>query len=125
MQSANNDLSPRSYPTKLSMATHSELRAPVHDDLTIVEGLLNKSKVPNRTSSFTGTQVLSHSTGRFRSSVALTETSVGGVSRRAGRTSNTWTSSDGDVLSEKDEVDNRTVFFQEFNRLAKKVFSTV
>jgi hypothetical protein len=121
MQSANNDLSHRSYSTKLSMATQSDLRAPVYDDMTIAEGLLNNSKVPHRTSSFTGTHRLSHSTGQFRSSVALTEASAGGISRRAGRTSNTWTSSDGDVLSDQDEVDDRTVFLQEFNRLARKV----
>jgi hypothetical protein len=121
MQSANNDLSHRSYSTKLSMATQSDLRAPVYDDMTIAEGLLNNSKVPHRTGSFTGTHGLSHSTGQFRSSVALTEASAGGISRRAGRTSNTWTSSDGDVLSDHDEVDDRTVFLQEFNRLARKV----
>ena len=120
-KSATNDLSPRSYTTKLSMATQSDLRAPDYDDMTIAEGLLNNLKVPHRTSSFKGTQGLSHSTGQLRTSVALTEASAGGISRRAGRTSNTWTSSDGDVLSDQDEVDDRTVFLQEFNRLARKV----
>ena len=121
MQSANNDLSPRSYSTKLLMAPQSDLHCPICDDMTIAEGLLNNSRVPQRTSSFTGTQGLVRSTEQFRSSAAVTDASRGGFPRRAIRTSNTWTSSDGDILSDQDEVDDRTVFVQEFNRLARKV----
>jgi hypothetical protein len=122
MQSANNDLSPRSYSTKLSMAPQSDLLAPIYDDMTIAEGLLNNSKVPQRTSSFTGTRGLIRSTGQFRSSGALADSSTNGNSRRVVRTSNTWTSSDGEILSDCDEIDDRTLFIQEFNRLARKVF---
>ena len=121
MQSANKDVSPRSYSTKILMAPQSNLRGPIYDDMTIAEGLLNNSKVPHRTSSFTGAQGLARSTSQIRSSMAITDASVRGISRRAGRTSNTWTSSDGEVLSDHDEVDDRTVFVQEFNRLARKV----
>jgi hypothetical protein len=43
-------------------------------------------------------------------------------SRRAYHTSNTWTSSDsGYILSDQDEIDDRSVFVEEYNRLAKKV----
>jgi hypothetical protein len=122
MQPANNDLSPRSYSTKLSMAPQFDLLSPIYDDMTIAEGLLNNSKVPHRTSSFTGTQGLVRSTGQFRSSGALADASANGNSRHVVRTSNTWTSSDGEILSDCDEVDDRTVFIQEFNRLARKVF---
>lgn len=122
MQSANNDVSLRSYPTKLSMAPQSDLGGPIYDDLTIAEGLLNNPRIPHRTSSFTGPQGLARSTGQLKSSCAPKEVSAGGISRRAVRTSNTWTSSDGDVLSDQDEVDDRTNFVQEFNRLARKVF---
>lgn len=44
-----------------------------------------------------------------------------GRARRANGTSNTWTSSDGGVLSDQDEIDDRIVFVEEYNRLAKKV----
>jgi hypothetical protein len=47
-----------------------------------------------------------------------------GRSRRAGYTSNTWTSSSGDVLSDQDEIDDRTFFVLEYNRLARKVLSS-
>lgn len=100
------------------MAPQSDLVDPIYDDMTIAEGLLKNSKVPRRTSSFTGTHNLSRSTGQFRSSG---DASVVANSRRAVRTSNTWTSSEGDVLSDQDEVDDRAVFIHEFNRLARKV----
>jgi hypothetical protein len=124
MQSANHEVSPRSYSTKLSMAPQSSEFGPIYDDMTIAAGLLNNSKIPHRTSSFTGTQDLVRSTGQFRSAGELTDASAAGRSRRAVRTSNTWTSSDGGVLSDQDEVDDRTVFVQEFNRLARKVSIT-
>lgn len=41
-------------------------------------------------------------------------------SRRA-RTSNTWTTSDGEVLSDHDEIEDRTLFIAEYNRLSQKV----
>jgi hypothetical protein len=121
MQSAINDASPRSYSAKLSMALQSDIHDAISDDMTIAEGLLNNSKVPHRSSSFTGTQSFGHSNGKFESSAALTEASTAGISRRILRTSNTWTSSSGDVLSDQDEIDDRTIFIQEFNRLARKV----
>jgi len=122
MQSTNNDVSPRSYSTRLSMAPQSDVVGPIYDDMTIAEGLLNNSKVPYRSSSFTGTQGFARSNGKFASSAAFTDASAGGISRRALRTSNTWTSSSGDILSDQDEVDDRTIFVQEFNRLARKVY---
>ncbi len=103
------------------MAPQSDLIDPIYDDMTIAEGLLKTSKVPRRTSSFTGSQNLSRSTGQFRSSGAFADASVVANPRCAVRTSNTWTSSEGDVLSDQDEVDDRAVFIHEFNRLARKV----
>jgi hypothetical protein len=121
MQSTNTDVSPRSYLTKLSMAPQSDAPGPIYDDITIAEGLLNNSKVPHRSSSFTGIQGFTRSNGKFGSSAALTEASTADISRRAVRTSNTWTSSSGDIVSDQDEIEDRTLFVQEFNRLAKKV----
>lgn len=46
-----------------------------------------------------------------------------GRNRRGFGTSNTWTSSSGEMLSEQDEIDDRMAFVQEYNRLAKKVQS--
>jgi hypothetical protein len=123
IQPASNDVSPRANSMKLSMALQPDLRGPVYDDMTIAEGLLNNSKVPRRTSSFTGTLGLARSTSQTRGFAPFTDASAHGMSRRAGRTSNTWTESDGEILSDHDEVDDRTVFVQEFNRLAKKVIA--
>jgi hypothetical protein len=104
------------------MASQSDQLDPIYDDMTIAEGLLNNSKVPHRTSSFTGTQSLVRSTGPFGSSGALADASIVANPRCVVRTSNTWTSSEGDVLSDQDEVGDRAVFIHEFNRLARKVF---
>ena len=123
IQPASNDVSPRANSMKLSMALQPDLRGPVYDDMTIAEGLLNNSKVPRRTSSFTSTLGLARSTSQTRGFAPFTDASAHGMSRRAGRTSNTWTESDGEILSDHDEVDDRTVFVQEFNRLAKKVIA--
>lgn len=41
--------------------------------------------------------------------------------RRQINSSNTWTSSSGDMLSDQDDIEDRTPFIQEYNRLARKV----
>lgn len=40
--------------------------------------------------------------------------------RRTNHTSNTWTSSDADVPSDRDQNEDRSIYVQEYNRLAKK-----
>ena len=40
--------------------------------------------------------------------------------RAHGSSSNTWTDSSGTVLSEVDDIEDRSDFVQEYNRLAKK-----
>jgi hypothetical protein len=44
-----------------------------------------------------------------------------GISRRAIQSSNTWTSSSGEILLEHDDIEDRSLFVEEYNRLAKKV----
>lgn len=44
--------------------------------------------------------------------------------RRQMASSNTWTSSSGDVLSDHDDIEDRGPFIQEYNRLARKVYSS-
>lgn len=46
-----------------------------------------------------------------------------GHDRRGNRSSATWTTSSGDMglFSDTDEIDERSQFVQEYNRLAKKV----
>ncbi|KAG4436805.1 hypothetical protein IFR05_007695 [Cadophora sp. M221] len=94
----------------------------IFDDMNIAAGLLTEPKDPRHRSSFTGISFvgLDGSDNPLQRSDGQPEGQHEGRSRRAVRTSNTWTSSSGDVLSDQDDVDDRTVFVQEYNRLARK-----
>lgn len=70
---------------------------------------------------------LSLSTGTFPHSVTVHDLPTAGAARIAqGRSSRTWTTSSGELglLSDTDEVDDRSGYVQEYNRLAKKVCSS-
>jgi hypothetical protein len=41
--------------------------------------------------------------------------------RRRSNTSITWTSSDGEITAREDEIDDRSCYIDEYNRLARKV----
>jgi hypothetical protein len=41
---------------------------------------------------------------------------------RHNSTSNTWSSSNGGEVSETDEIDDRTAFVQEYNKIATQVW---
>lgn len=119
MQPSSVGLISRSSSAALSMAQQPT----IFDDMNIAAGLLTEPKDPRHRSSFTGISFVG-----LDGSDNLPQRSDGqlgghheGRSRRAVRTSNTWTSSSGDVLSDLDDVDDRTVFVQEYNRLARKV----
>lgn len=121
MQSGSLGHIPRSSSTALSVVQQPE---PIPDDVSIAQGLLNEPKDPRQRTSFTGISPLRNFDGSDnvpRQSDAVTDGHHERRSRKAMRTSNTWTSSSGDVLSDQDDVDDRTVFVQEYNRLAKKV----
>lgn len=42
-------------------------------------------------------------------------------SSSGGQSSETWTSTSGDIVSDTDEIENRDAFVDEYNRLARKV----
>lgn len=44
--------------------------------------------------------------------------------RQHAGTSNTWTSSEGEMVTEADELDNRVIFVAEYNCIAERVFDT-
>tara|TARA_R110002060_G_scaffold73390_1_gene82288 strand:+ start:1711 stop:2055 length:345 start_codon:yes stop_codon:yes gene_type:complete len=95
----------------------------IFDDMNIAAGLLTEPKDPRHRSSFTGVSFvgLDGSDNLQQRSDEQGDGHPEGRARRAIRTSNTWTSSSGDVLSDHDDIDDRTVFVQEYNRLARKV----
>jgi len=96
----------------------------LRDDISIVQGLL-APRIPRRTASLaslsTGGQV-----DDSKKRTDATESSDSNPERRRGlQSSNTWTSSSGDVLSDHDDIEDRSFYIQEFNRLARKVTSNV
>jgi len=118
-QSNNAGLISRSSSAALSMAQQPT----IFDDMNIAAGLLTEPKDPRHRSSFTGVSFvgLDGSDNLQQRSDEQGDGHPEGRARRAIRTSNTWTSSSGDVLSDHDDIDDRTVFVQEYNRLARKV----
>jgi len=103
------------------MAQELDIIDGINDDMSIAQGLLGKPKVPQRRTSFAHAPSLRLVDG----SNGLSESSEGDDSkrRRGIQSSNTWTTSSGDILSDQDEVEDRGFFIQEYNRLARKVNS--
>lgn len=126
MQSLNNGLNTRSR-SRSSSTLLSLLQQPdgTTDDITIAQELLNQPKAPRRRFSFTEMYISRRRVEgldeQHQNSEAQTEVQGGGRSRRVMQTSNTWTSSSGEVPTDQDDIDDRTVFVQEYNRLAQKV----
>jgi hypothetical protein len=105
-----------------SIAPQPDIRDHLCDDMTIAQELLIGPKPPRRSNSFTGFSLRGFdSSNDNASSTSPIEQTEDRPPRRVLLTSNTWTTSSGDVLSDQDEVDDRTVFIQEYNRLARKV----
>lgn len=122
MQSYSHDISSRSSSATLLLACQPfQLLDGTSDDVTIAQGLLNKPNIPRRRSSFTGTSpewfLPGHSSVPTRRAGPLDNRQ----SRRAMYSSNTWTTSSGEVPSECDDAEDRIDFLREYNRLAKKV----
>lgn len=109
--------------TSLSMEQPHFVQDPV--SLTVAQKLPNR---PNHTRQRSALTIASSQSQHFdrtdaQSQIAERSADVPPESktRRANITSNTWTSSSGDVVSDQDEVDDRSSYVQEYNRLAKKV----
>ena len=94
----------------------------IPDDVSITRGLLGRPHVPpHGRTSFT-------STTRSANTEDISSDPEEGISfkvnPRRGRAiqgSNTWTSSSGEILSDKDDIEDRTFFVLEYNRLGTKV----
>lgn len=123
MQAQSHGILSRSSSTTLSVAGRpAYVPEESVDDLAITQRLLDG---PNHL----GKHILVHEVPfSLDGSVAQDDSSDShrtapfeGRNRRGFGTSNTWTSSSGEMLSEQDEIDDRMTFVQEYNRLAKKV----
>jgi len=83
-------------------------------DRSIAQSLLDGPRIPERHNSLKTV----HATETSNSSESNNDESR----RGAIRTSNTWTSSSRDGLTDVDEIEDRTYFVDEYNRLAEKVW---
>jgi hypothetical protein len=116
----------RSSSVTFSIAPQPDIRDHLCDDMTIAQELLIGPKPPRRSNSLTGLSLRGFdSSNDNASSISPIEQTEDRPPRRVILTSNTWTTSSGDVLSDQDEVDDRTTFIQEYNRLAKKVCTSL
>ena len=125
MKSLNNGLTTRSR-SRSSSTLLSLLQQPdgTTDDITIAQELLNQPKARRRillTEIYVSRRGVEGLDEQHQSSEAQTEVQGGVRSRREMQTSNTWTSSSGEVPTDQDEIGDRTVFVQEYNRLAQKI----
>ena len=102
----------------LTMAQRLDI---ISDDMSITRGLLGRPDIPlRRMTSFISTSRSAHTR-----EVSNEQDESGGLKdgrrRRMIQSSNTWTVSSGEVFSEQDDVEDRTFFVLEYNRLAMKV----
>lgn len=112
----------RSSSFTLTMAQPVDIIERVSDDMSIAQGLLGAPIIPpRRRTSFTSTSKSVYT--RDDSSELEESTSINDETRRRQmvQSSNTWTASSGEILSDKDDVEDRTFFILEYNRLATKV----
>jgi hypothetical protein len=126
MPSFHHGLISRSSSTTLSASHPQDVRDGTSEDMAIAQELLNKLRMPRSQTSLTG--FLSGPQGLQipHSQLEYEMLQYDGLkeerkSRRAFQTSNTWTSSSGEVLSDYDEIEDRTLFVAEYNRLSQKV----
>lgn len=102
------------------MAHRSNVVDGISDDISIAQGLLRRPRIPSRGTSSPRSPSL-HYTGDGSNDAIRSLGSYDHDRRTQLRTSNTWTSSSGEVLSDQDDVEDRAPFIQEYNRLAGKV----
>jgi hypothetical protein len=123
MKASSHGLIYRSSSVTFSIAPRSDIHDPLCDDMAIAQELMIGPKPPRRRNSFTGPSLPGFDSSNDDPSSTPPIEQTEGRPRRAILTSNTWTTSSGDVLSDQDEVDDRTIFIQEYNRLARKVWT--
>jgi len=112
-------LSPVHSSSALMMAQKIDIMS---DDVSIAQGLLGQPHIPpRRKTSFTSTTRSAHNQDASSDFDENTSVRDDGRRRRAMQSSNTWTTSSGEILSDKDDIEDRTFFVLEYNRLATKV----
>jgi len=127
MPPSTHGLTSRSSSAALSLAQQLDFSGTATDDVNIAHGLLAKrSKILLQVES-TIESSATHPDSALCNGLSDEAETLGEVQnalksrRSAMQTSNTWTSSSGDVLSDHEENEDRTAFVEEYNRLAKKV----
>ena len=104
------------------MAQQLHIIEGISDDISIAQGLLGKPNIPlRRRTSFTSTTRSDHVVEATNEGYISEGIREEGRRRRMVQSSNTWTMSSGEALSELDDVEDRTFFVREYNRLALKV----
>jgi hypothetical protein len=93
----------------------------IDDDRFIARELLNLAPHDKHSLSRESISLQGFDGSQPQRSDVLRDDCKNGRLQRTARTSNTWTSSDGDIPSDQDEIDDRIVFIEEYNRLAIKV----
>ncbi|EHL00507.1 hypothetical protein M7I_3593 [Glarea lozoyensis 74030] len=79
------------------------------DDVNIATELLTRPRIPHRQTSFSGTSLGQQSLKDSQFQDDLNGSIGPSRSRRALQSSNTWTSSSGELLSEQDEIEDRVI----------------
>jgi hypothetical protein len=121
MPSFHHGLISRSSSATLSVSHPQEIRDGSFEDMAIAQELLNQPRISRSQTTLTGFLSDPQGLQQSHSQIEYDGSKDGKRSRRALRTSNTWTSSSGEVLSDHDEIEDRTLFVAEYNRLAQKV----
>jgi hypothetical protein len=114
-------LSTRASLTSLSMAAQQSIVDGTPDDINIATELLTRPRILPRQTSFSGTSIGQQSLNDLQLPDRFNGSTGTGISRRAIQSSNTWTSSSGEIFLEHDDIEDRSLFVEEYNRLAKKV----
>jgi len=96
------------------------------EDIVIAQELLNQPKALRRQTSLAGIFSNSLELQAPRNQLEYDGSNEEKQSRRELQSSNTWTSSSGgDILSDHDDIEDRTLFVAEYNRLAQKVLFSI
>lgn len=104
----------------ITMEQHPDTFEGHSDDLSIVQGLLGRPKIQRKESSFSGTPPHQQHLGTSKCPNDSLDPNNANQRRRL-QSSNTWTTSSGEILSDQDEIEDRDSFLLEYNRLARKV----
>ena len=121
MPSFHHGLISRSSSATLSASHPPDVLDGTFEDMAIAQELLNQPRIPRRQTSLTGFLGNPQGLQIPHSQVEYDGSKDEKRSRWALQTSNTWTSSSGEVLSDHDEIEDRILFVAEYNRLSQKV----